>query len=226
MMIYKKMAAILADTNAIAKGKKNQAQGFMFRGIDDVMNELHETFAKHGVFVTTEVLESETKERTTAKGGLMLHVFQKIKFTFHAEDGSGVSSVTIGEAMDSGDKASNKCMSIALKYALLQAFLIPTEDMAEPDKEAHQLAANTPPKQGNQTGTAKKAEPELYTGTKAQKDILRKFFTDIGIKDADRNFMIAMSEECQRMPFAQIYDYIKPRAAKYLAEVDIPTESF
>jgi hypothetical protein len=56
-----------------------------------------------------------------------------MQFHFYCIDGSNVSTTVIGEAMDSGDKATNKAMSIALKYALLQALLIPTEDEKDPD---------------------------------------------------------------------------------------------
>lgn len=48
-------------------------------------------------------------------------------------DGSFVETVNVGEAADSGDKGFNKCMSIALKYSLLQMFLIPTEEQKDPD---------------------------------------------------------------------------------------------
>ena len=37
--------------------------------------------------------------------------------------------------MDSGDKASNKAMSAAFKYACFQTFCIPTEEMQDPDAE-------------------------------------------------------------------------------------------
>ncbi|MGL9724902.1 ERF family protein, partial [Sodalis sp. (in: enterobacteria)] len=49
------------------------------------------------------------------------------------------------EAMDSGDKATNKAMSIAYKYAAFQAFCIPTEETAiDADAEVHEVAAPTP----------------------------------------------------------------------------------
>ena len=41
--------------------------------------------------------------------------------------------------MDSGDKATNKAMSIAFKYACFQVFCIPTEEMVDPDKESHEV---------------------------------------------------------------------------------------
>lgn len=52
--------------------------------------------------------------------------------------------------MDSGDKATNKAMSIAYKYAAFQAFCIPTEDTAiDADATAHNVASqprnNQPP---------------------------------------------------------------------------------
>ena len=39
--------------------------------------------------------------------------------------------------MDSGDKATNKAMAIAFKYACFQVFCIPTEEMKDPDAESH-----------------------------------------------------------------------------------------
>lgn len=131
--IYKQIALIMADTKAISKGRKNQQQGFMFRGIDDIMNELHEIFAKHEVFILPEVLEYKVENRQTAKGNVMAYIRMMIKFRYMTTDGSYVETTNLGEAMDSADKAANKAMSIALKYSLLQMLLIPTEDMKDPD---------------------------------------------------------------------------------------------
>lgn len=135
MNIYESVAAIMQEIPAIGKEKKNQQQGFMYRGIDDVMNVLQPLLAKHKVFVVPEVLEQTREERTTGRGGTLLYSLLKIKYTFYAEDGSSVSAVVIGEGMDSGDKASNKAMAVALKYAFFQLFCIPTEEMVDPDSE-------------------------------------------------------------------------------------------
>jgi len=133
-LIYSKIPAIMADIDHIGKDRKNQSQGYNFRGIDDMYNMLHRHFASHKVFYTSSVLEQSREERTNSKGTVMFYVVLTVKFTFYAEDGSNVDSVTVGEAMDSGDKASNKAMSTALKYALMQLLLIPTEE--EKDTEA------------------------------------------------------------------------------------------
>lgn len=139
--IFAKMAAILKDVEAITKDRTNtQGQGFKYRGVDDSYNELHPLFGKHGVFCTTTVLERTQVERTSKSGGSLFYTVCKILFRFYAEDGSFVESILIGEAMDSGDKSTNKCMAIAHKYALLQAFLVPTEDDKDPDAHTHQVA--------------------------------------------------------------------------------------
>ena len=142
-LIYKKIIEVMADINAIGKDRRNQQQGFQFRGIDDVMNELHSSLAKCGVFVLPKVLEETRTTGKTSRGGDMFYTRLKINFGFYAEDGSHVDAVVIGEAMDTGDKASNKALSIGLKYAMLQVFCIPTEDDKDPDAVSPQPAAGT-----------------------------------------------------------------------------------
>ena len=134
-MIYSKIANILKETKAISKTEKNQQQGFKFRGIDNVMNELHEMFSKNEVFILQEVQSFSTENRITKNGGTNTFTRATIKFKYTTTDGSFVETTNVGEAMDSGDKGMNKAMSIALKYSLLQMFLIPTEEQKDPDAE-------------------------------------------------------------------------------------------
>ena len=136
--IFETINAVMDDVGSIRKEKRNQQQGFMYRGIDDVMNALNPAFTKHKLFIVPEIQEQRREERQTAKGGNLIYSVCRIKFTFYAEDGSHVEAVVIGEGMDSGDKATNKAMSIAFKYACFQVFCIPTEEMADPDQESHE----------------------------------------------------------------------------------------
>ncbi len=136
--IYKAIAEIMGEIGAIGKDRKNQQQGFMYRGVEDVMNTLQPLFKKYGVFIVPEVMDHTREERQTKSGGNLIYSIMKIRHHFTAEDGSEVVSTTIGEGMDSADKASNKAMSIAFKYACFQVFCIPTEEMQDPD-------ADTPP---------------------------------------------------------------------------------
>ena len=170
-LIYKKIIEVMADINAIGKDRRNQQQGFQFRGIDDVMNELHSSLAKCGVFVLPNVLEETRTTGKTSRGGDMFYTRLKINFGFYAEDGSHVDAVVIGEAMDTGDKASNKALSIGLKYAMLQVFCIPTEDDKDPDAVSPQPAAGTMQQQPQQKKPAAKFdfEPKGGETTPAEK---------------------------------------------------------
>jgi len=142
--IYKAIAAVNKQIKAIGKDRTNQQQGFKFRGIDDVMNELHSLFAANEIFILQTVNEVNVTERTNAKGTALFYVRINVTYQFTHSDGSHADITVYGEAMDSGDKATTKAMSIALKYALLQMFLIPTEEDKDPDAVAHEVKAKLP----------------------------------------------------------------------------------
>lgn len=133
------VAAELAQMG-IAKNSKNQMQGFNFRGIDAVYNTLAPLLAKHKLCILPRCLERICVERTNAKGTALFYVTVKSDFDFVGIDGSKHTITTYGEAMDSGDKATNKAMSAAYKYAAFQAFCIPTEETAiDADAETHEV---------------------------------------------------------------------------------------
>lgn len=133
--IYAAINAIMDEIGAIGKDKRNTQQNFQYRGIDDVMNALQPALVRHKVFVTPEVLDRHREERSTKTGTNLIYSVLTVRYTFYAEDGSNVSATVVGEGMDSGDKASNKAMSVAFKYACFQVFCIPTEEMKDPDSE-------------------------------------------------------------------------------------------
>lgn len=123
--IYAAMSAAMADIGAVGKEKRNQQQGFMYRGIDDVMNALYPVLSAHGLFIAPEVLEHTREERKTAKGGNLIYSIMKVRYTVYAEDGSSVSATVIGEGMDSADKSSNKAMACRHEIRALSALLHP-----------------------------------------------------------------------------------------------------
>ena len=153
-MIYGAICQAMSEIGAITKEKRNSQQGFMYRGIDDVMNALYPVLSKHGLFLTPEVLEHTREERQTKNGGNLIYSILRVRYTLFAKDGSNISAVVIGEGMDSADKSSNKAMSVAMKYAMFQLFCIPTEEMADPD-------ADTPPASTPKTSTPKTSAPPI-----------------------------------------------------------------
>lgn len=144
--IYQSIADIMQEVPSISKDKKNLQQGFKYRGIDDVMNAFQPILAKHRVFIVPEVLNQVREERTTKSGGNLIYSICTIKFKFFAEDGTFVEAITIGEGMDSADKATNKAMAVAMKYAMFQVFCIPTEEMVDPDAETPDESQKLKPK--------------------------------------------------------------------------------
>jgi hypothetical protein len=135
--IYGLMAQILSDVESIGKGRRNDQQGYAFRGIDDVYNMVHPLMSRHQVFCVPRMLAQDTSERITASGTTLRFVQLSMAYDFFAPDGSHVTAEVMGEAMDAGDKASNKAMSAAHKYALLQTFCIPTGDVPDADYTTH-----------------------------------------------------------------------------------------
>lgn len=144
-----KIQAALAKTG-ISKDRKNQQQGYAFRGIDDVYGALAPLLAEHGVCVFPRATERTCVERQTQRGGALFYVTVRVEFDFVSSiDGSVHTCITYGEAMDSADKATNKAMSAAYKYACLQTFCIPTEGDNDADATTHDIAPRTPRAQKN-----------------------------------------------------------------------------
>lgn len=160
-LIYRALAGVIADVGAVAKDKVNKVQGFKFRSVDDVYNALHPALAKNKVVIVPEIVDRTCEVIGKTKNGVdMIKVVCTIQFHFFAEDGSSVKAVIVGEGLDTGDKATNKAMAIAYKYACFQVFCIPTEEMVDPDAERPELegAAKKAPSKGKTGKSAAKAE--------------------------------------------------------------------
>lgn len=178
-MIYKAINNVMSEIGAIGKNQKNQQQGFMFRGIDAVMNAINPALIKNKVFVVPEILEQIREERQTKTGTNLIYSVCKVKYTFFAEDGSSVQAIVIGEGMDSGDKATNKAMSIAFKYACFQVFCIPTEEMKDPDEECHKVES----KKKQKTESDKVADKKSQKIDVVQLDALKALLAGNGIEE-------------------------------------------
>jgi len=193
--IFETISAVMGEIGAVGKDSKNQQQGFMFRGIDAVMNAISPALIKHHLFIVPEILEQTREERTNSKGTLLIYSICKVKYTFFAEDGSNISAVVIGEGMDTGDKATNKAMSIAFKYACFQVFCIPTEEMVDPDAECHEVK----PKGKAEKKEEPKAENKL-SGKKASAKQIELIKTLVPEKDLPAMLKWAGVEKIEDMP--------------------------
>lgn len=149
MNVYQAINAVQADLSVtgIAKNRTNtQGSGYKFRGIDDVYQALSPLLAKHGLVIVPRMLTRTCEERSSKSGGALFYVTVEAEFDFvSAKDGTKTTARTFGEAMDSGDKATNKAMSAAYKYAAFQTFAIPTEGNPDADAETHEVAHGMSP---------------------------------------------------------------------------------
>ena len=148
MSVYKAINAVqaeLAKTGILKSRRNTQGSGYNFRGIDDVYNAIAPLLAQHGLCILPRIIGRTCEERQTKAGGAIFYVTVEAEFDLVcAEDGSKHTVRTFGEAMDTSDKATNKAMSAAYKYAAFQTFAIPTEADNDADSSTHEVAARAP----------------------------------------------------------------------------------
>lgn len=175
MEIYAKLAQVMDEVGAVRKTERNTNQQFNFRGIDAVVNAVSPALRKHGVVVvpslhsidyqTVEVGQNRTR---------MGHVRVQVSYTFAAADGSQVAAFVAAEAMDSGDKATAKAMSVAFRTALLQTLCLPTDE-TDPDAQSYERSPaqakkpqQQPKPQADAAAPTTSAKPRAEVGGKAK----------------------------------------------------------
>lgn len=117
------------------------------------------------------------------KGGTPMHRCTGIViFRFvHAPSDTSAEVQLRGECMDAGDKASGKALTVALKYALRQTFLIETgDDPDAPGGNGHSAGAST---SGNAISGSKKAGSTNGKDVKRVKNQWEENILSIIVKD-------------------------------------------
>ena len=171
MKVYKAINSVQTELCKIGIAKdsrNNQGQGYNFRGIDAVYNVLSSIMAQNGLVIVPRMLARTCEERVSKSGGALFYVTVEAEFDLiSAEDGSKHTARTFGEAMDSGDKATNKAMSAAYKYMAFQTFAIPTSGDNDADSSTHEVVRKKPTIDNNRLGQAiQKIKEGAYTTDK------------------------------------------------------------
>lgn len=136
--IQEALANVMEDVRSVSKSDRNTAQNFSFRGIDSVVNAVGPALRNHHVIVMPEVLTYDYGTVTVGRNGTQMgHVRLKVAYTFTGPAGDELKAIVVGEAMDSGDKATAKAMSVCFRTALLQALTLPTDDL-DPDAQSYE----------------------------------------------------------------------------------------
>ena len=145
--VHQALSKVMEAVQAVRKDSKNQAQRFSFRGIDAVMNAVGPVLRKYGVVILPEDVEVHRSNGTTASGKQTAEVVLKVTYRIYGPAGDSVHGRVAAEAMDFGDKAIAKAMSVAYRTFLLQALTIPTD---EPDPDSESFERGVP----NRTGAS------------------------------------------------------------------------
>ena len=158
----------MEDVQAVKKDSKNQAQKFNFRGIDAVMNAVGPALRKHGVTILPEDVDVHRSNGTTANGKQTAEVVVKVTYRVYGPAGDSIHGKVAAEAMDFGDKATAKAMSVAYRTFLLQALTIPTD---EPDPDGESFERGVP----NGTGASQENRgPQQNTPTPAEQGVPKR----------------------------------------------------
>lgn len=140
LTVHQALSKVMGDVQAVKKDSKNQAQRFNFRGIDAVMNAVGPALRKYGVTILPEDVEVHRSNGTTVSGKQTAEVVIKVTYRICGPAGDSIHGKVAAEAMDFGDKAIAKAMSVAYRTFLLQALTIPTDE-PDPDSESYERGA-------------------------------------------------------------------------------------
>lgn len=127
--VYQRMAAVTAALTYIPK-ERSQGVSYEFRGIDAVMNVLHEPLSEHGLFLSPRVLDDWQVNMIPGKDNKQQgQALFRVCVDVYAPDGSWVTlGPGLAQSHDYGDKAVYQAQQNAIKYLLLEAFCIPTAE--------------------------------------------------------------------------------------------------
>ena len=142
----------------IGKDRKNQAQGFNFRGIDDILNVMSGILSDAGLVIIPSVEKAEIHEFSkNNKPWIRAKLLMQYRLC-SADDASFCVASAEGEAIDMADKATNKAMSAAYKYMAIQTFSIPLVGRDDPDYDPLTSNDQSSPEMSPAPKTASKAD--------------------------------------------------------------------
>lgn len=159
----------LSDMGVIKEDKKNNFDNYTFLSNNGYKKLFTGLFSKHGLEISTTVIECEAFDTYLPKQPNGRRVKLKIKLT-DIDTGFYEESISIGEGIDRGDKAIYKARTGAIKYYLADTFLVATGE--EPENDSDDIAlklqskAKQTPKQKawleKLTAEEKKVAMQLY----------------------------------------------------------------
>lgn len=164
MTLLQKLAKVRREVPRIEKRGENAFHHYAYAKAEDIADELGKRLADLGIIVARRGLKLTRSDVVTVKGGKESMVEVECDYGFiDADSGEELWQPAYGEGRDSGDKAPYKAFTGALKYFLIQAFLLATGDDPEASGDEHReldIAKTACPKCGN-VGALARGNPKF-----------------------------------------------------------------
>jgi hypothetical protein len=143
--LRQKLAEVRRRIGYIQKRGFNEHNNYSYVTAADLAGAVGDILAELGVVIVPQ-LESITYEPSTAARTEVSRAAQVVMaYTFADVDTEEeITTKVAGQGLDSGDKAPYKAMTGALKYALLQSFLLATGDDPEEERINHASSSERP----------------------------------------------------------------------------------
>lgn len=162
--IHEAKLAVMQEVEYIQKNgamKQGQSVQYKYVTVDDVIARLRPKMIEHEIHFAPTKMELMSQEAyTTKNGAAMNRVVLGVAYRLTHAGGTFEDGFAVGEGTDSGDKACNKAMTAAKKYALLQSFCLETgED--DPDHHSSEEMERKSAKDAKAAanGNGKKSDP-------------------------------------------------------------------
>ena len=140
--LRQKLAEVRRRIGYVQKRGHNERFNYSYVTAADIAGSVGDLLAELGVVVIPR-LEDISYESAAGRGEATRMARVVMAYTFaDVDSGEEVIAKVAGQGLDAGDKAPYKAMTGALKYALLQSFLLATGD--DPEDERVDARSATP----------------------------------------------------------------------------------
>ena len=211
MKVHEAILDVMRAVPVVKKEDRNQAQNFSFRGIDATLNAVGPKLRDVGVLVYPKLTEHHAEAVTVgARGTAMRSVTVLVQYTFVGPEGDTLTAEVPGEAMDSGDKAYSKAMSVAFRTALLQTLALPTDER-DPDADSHERTSALQPSSQRSTRAKPKTEADI-----ARDDLLTRVEAlELNIGDVKQLYLaengVPIKDETDGAKIASFTERLQPK---------------
>ena len=141
--LRQKLAEVRRRIGYVQKRGFNERNNYSYVTAADLAGAVGDILAELGIVIVPrlESIAYEPNQYGRVEAARAAQVVMAYTFT-DVDSGEEITTKVAGQGLDAGDKAPYKAMTGALKYALLQSFLLATGDDPEDERISHSLSGN------------------------------------------------------------------------------------